>query len=39
MLNEMWVSEALLEEVTQNSKLRVSSAVAPVEFDQKGNLF
>ncbi|HJT65533.1 MAG TPA: DUF362 domain-containing protein [Pyrinomonadaceae bacterium] len=39
MVNEMWVSEALLEEVTQNSKLRVSSAVAPVEFDQKGNLF
>src|SRR5690349_24645140 len=39
MLDELWVSEALLEEVNQNSKLRASSAVAPLEFDQKGNLF
>jgi hypothetical protein len=39
MLDEMWVSEALLEEVNQNSRLRVSSGVAPLEFDQKGNLF
>lgn len=38
MLDELWVSEALLEEVNQNSKLRVSSGAAPLEFDQKGNL-
>ena len=39
MLDELWVSEALLEEVNQNPGLRVSSGVAPLEFDQKGNLF
>jgi len=38
MLDEMWVSEALMEEVNQNTRLRVSSGVAPVQFDQKGNL-
>ena len=39
MLDEMWVSEALLDEVNQDHALRVSSGVAPLEFDQKGNLF
>jgi len=39
MLDELWVSEALLEEVRQNSGLRVSSGVAPLEFNEKGNLF
>ena len=39
MLDELWVSEALLEEVNQNSKLRVSSAIAPLEFNEKENLF
>ena len=37
-LDELWVSEALLEEVNQNSALRASPGVAPLEFDQKGNL-
>ena len=39
MLDELWVSEALLDEVKQNSGLRVSSGAAPLEFDEKGNLF
>jgi len=39
MLDEMWVSDALLEEVNQNSGLRVSSPLAPLEFNEKGNLF
>jgi len=38
LLDELWVSEALLEEVNQNPALRVSPGVAPLEFDQKGNL-
>jgi hypothetical protein len=38
LLDELWVSEALLEEVEQNSALRVSPGVAPLAFDQKGNL-
>ena len=38
MLDELWVSEALLEEVNQNSGLRVTPGAAPLEFDQKGNL-
>lgn len=38
LLDELWVSEALLEEVNQNPALRVSPGVAPVAFDQKGNL-
>jgi hypothetical protein len=39
MLDEMWVSEALLDEVKQNSNLRVSPGFAPLEFNEKGNLF
>ena len=39
LLDELWVSEALLEEVNQSSALRVSAGVAPLEFNQKGNLF
>ena len=39
MLDEMWVSAALLDEVDQNPKLRVSPGIAPLEFDEKGNLF
>lgn len=39
MLDELWVSEALLDEVSQNSILRVSQDVAPLQFDAKGNLF
>ena len=39
MLDEMWVSEALLEEVNQNSTLRAVSGSTPLEFNEKGNLF
>lgn len=39
MLDEMWVSAALLDEVDQNSKLRVSPGITPAEFDERGNLF
>src|ERR1043165_1006644 len=39
MLDEMWVSAALLDEVNQNPKLRVSPGIAPLQFDEKGNLF
>ena len=39
LLDELWVSEALLEEVNQNPALRVSPGMAPLEFDQRGNLF
>jgi len=39
MLDEMWVSEALLEEVNQNLRLRVSNGIVPLEFNEKGNLF
>jgi hypothetical protein len=39
LLDEMWVSAALLDEVDQNSKLRVSPGIAPLEFDERGNLF
>jgi hypothetical protein len=38
MLDELWVSEALLDEVNQNSNLRLSPDFAPMQFDQKGNL-
>jgi hypothetical protein len=39
MLDELWVSAALLDEVDQNSKLRVSPGIGPMEFNEKGNLF
>jgi hypothetical protein len=39
MLDEMWVSEALLEEVNQNPRLRVTPGIAPLEFNEKDNLF
>ena len=39
MLDEMWVSAALLDEVNQNPKLRVSPGITPLQFDEKGNLF
>jgi hypothetical protein len=39
MLDEIWVSEALLEEVNQNPRLRVSNGIVPLEFNEKGNLF
>ena len=39
MLDQMWVSEALLDEVQQNSKLRVLDGLAPLEFNAAGNLF
>ena len=39
MLDEMWVSAALLDEVDQNSKLRISPGITPLEFNEKGNLF
>jgi len=38
-LDEMWVSEALLEEVNQNPKLSVIDLSAPIAFDPAGNLF
>jgi hypothetical protein len=38
-LEEMWVSEALLEEVRKNPHLRVEEATAPLPFDGAGNLF
>jgi len=39
MLDEMWVSEALLEEVNQNSRLRATPGIAPLEFNERDNLF
>ena len=39
LLDELWVSEALLDEVNQNSNVRASQDLAPLEFDTKGNLF
>lgn len=38
-LDEMWVSEALLDEVNQNPRLRVSPGIAPLEFNENGDLF
>jgi hypothetical protein len=34
----MWVSEALLEEVNQNSNLRVVNRMTPLEYDAVGNV-
>jgi hypothetical protein len=39
MLDEIWVSSALLDEVDQNSSLRVTPGMAPLEFNERGNLF
>jgi hypothetical protein len=38
-LDELWVSEALLPEVSQTDKLTILDNRAPMEFDAKGNLF
>jgi len=38
-LDEFWVSEALLEEVSQNESLRLEEQPLPLEFDAAGNLF
>ncbi len=38
-LDELWVSEGLLNEATKNSKLQVADAPAPVAFNEAGNLF
>jgi hypothetical protein len=39
LLDEFWVSEALLEEVTRNDSLSVEEKPAALEFDGAGNLF
>jgi hypothetical protein len=38
-LDELWASEALLDEVKENPKLSVVEPPAPMAFDQEGNLF
>jgi len=38
MLDEIWVSESLLEEVKANPKLEILAPPAPLEFDGSGNL-
>jgi hypothetical protein len=38
-LDELWVSEPLLAELTDNAKFRVESAPASLKFDARGNLF
>lgn len=38
-LDEMWVSEALLDDVAQNPKLSIIDPSAPMAFDSAGNLF
>jgi hypothetical protein len=38
-LDELWVSEALLNQVKQNSKLQVLKPPAPLPFNEAGNLF
>jgi hypothetical protein len=38
MLDEIWVSEALLEEVKANPKLEILAPPAPLPFDRSGNL-
>jgi hypothetical protein len=38
-LDEFWVSEALLEEVSQNESLSLEGQPDPLEFDAAGNLF
>lgn len=39
LLGEFWVSEALLDEVKQNSDLSVEQSPEEMEFNRKGNLF
>ncbi|HZV36584.1 MAG TPA: hypothetical protein VFB72_18545 [Verrucomicrobiae bacterium] len=39
LLDELWVSEALLDEVKQNSNLSVEQSPEPMKFNRKGNLF
>ena len=38
-LDSFWISEGLLEEVSQNPKLTVIGEPAPLPFDEAGNLF
>lgn len=38
-LDEMWLSEPLLNEAEQNPRLTVDGPLAPLEFDNVGNLF
>jgi hypothetical protein len=38
-LDELWVSESLLDEVERNSSLSVVEPLAPLEFNDAGNLF
>ena len=38
-LDEFWVSEGLLDEVSQNPKLTITAPPAPMAFDPAGNLF
>ena len=38
-LGEFWVSEAMMDEVKENPKLRVIEPIAPMAFDESGNLF
>jgi hypothetical protein len=35
----MWLSAPLLDEAEQNSTLTVDGPLAPLEFDDEGNLF
>lgn len=39
LLDEMWVTESLLKEVSGNSKLEVIQQPSPLEFNEVGNLF
>jgi len=37
-LGRLWVSEALLDQVKRNSRLRAVGVTAPLDFDRRGNL-
>jgi hypothetical protein len=39
LLDEVWASEALLEEVKANSKLEILQPPSPMQFNDAGNLF
>lgn len=39
LLGDLWVSEALLNDVRANPKLQIAGPAAPLPFDQTGNLF
>ena len=39
LLDELWVSEALLDEVRHNNRLRIQEPPGPLPFDRAGNLF